>query len=213
MSSDKIICYFDFASPYAWIALGEAEKVAKQAGRELELRPVLLWAVLKELQIAPPLENPAKRSYLLADMARSAAFMGVPLRIPEPMTISAHLASRFWIGAARSDPTAALPLAKRIFSARFVDGQDIREPETLRAVAGSSGLSVDAVEGYIAADENRSALANFISMAVQDGVCGAPFFLVEGEGFFGADRLPQMRWRLKILTKAETAGATILHSG
>jgi 2-hydroxychromene-2-carboxylate isomerase len=42
----------------------------------------------------------------------------------------------------------------------------------------------------------RQRLGEAIERAVADHVCGSPYFLVDGEGFFGADRLPQIAWRL-----------------
>ena len=71
--------YLDFASPYAWFALGGIERLAREHGREIEWRPVLIWAVLKAHGIAAPMNVPIKRDYLVADMVRSAAFHGVAL--------------------------------------------------------------------------------------------------------------------------------------
>ena len=75
--------YLDFASPYAWFALDGIERLAREHGREIEWRPVLIWAVLKAHGIAAPMNVPAKRDYLVADMVRSAAFHGVPYRAPD----------------------------------------------------------------------------------------------------------------------------------
>lgn len=196
MGRDPLVFYFDFASPYAWIALDGARRIAEEAGRVLELRPMLLWALFKEQQIPPPMEPPARRAYMLADMARSAAYRGVALKLPEPLQVSTHLAKRLWLGLARERPEAAFAFARRLYEARFVEGKDLREAGVLREAAAEFGLSAEAADRHMAAAENREALAASISGAVQAGVCGAPFLILDGEGFFGADRLEQIRWRL-----------------
>lgn len=190
--------YFDFASPYAWIAFDAAGRVAARAGRALDLRPMLTWAVLREHGIAAPMEVPVKRAYMLADMTRSAAFMGVPLRLPEPLPMSAHLATRLWIGMAQDAPDRAVELARAIFLARFGDGRDISDLAVLHDIANGFGISHETADRHIAAPQGREVLAASIARAVQDGVCGAPFFVMDGEGFFGADRLPHLAWRLGV---------------
>lgn len=191
-----LVFYFDFASPYAWIAFDEVTRIAAQAGRKLELRPVLLWAILREQDIPAPLEPPARRDYMLADMARSAEFMGVELRLPTPLPISAHLASRLWLGMVRETPERAVEIARHIFALRFVEGRDIRQREILQDVARAFGVIHDTADQLMDSPENREALAAANAQAVADGACGVPFFVLDGEGFFGADRLPQIRWRL-----------------
>lgn len=62
---DKIVFYFDFASPYAYFALDRIEALGRKAGRAVEWRPVLAWAIFKELGIAAPTEVPAKRDYIV----------------------------------------------------------------------------------------------------------------------------------------------------
>lgn len=188
--------YFDFASPYAWIAFDAVTRIADQAGRKLELRPVLLWSILREQDIPAPLEPPARRDYMLADMARSAEFMGVELRLPTPLPISAHLASRLWLGMVRETPELAIEIARHIYALRFVEGRDIRQREILQDAAGDFGIRPEVADLLMDADEARKALTASNAQAVADGACGVPFFVLDGEGFFGADRLPQIRWRL-----------------
>lgn len=191
-----LVFYFDFASPYAWIAFDAVTRIADLAGRELELRPVLLWAILREQDIPAPLGPPARRDYMLADMARSAEFMGVELRLPTPLPISAHLASRLWLGMAQEEPERAVEIARHIYALRFVEGRDIRQREVLQGVAGAFGVAPDAADRHMDGPASRDALAASNAQAVADGACGVPFFVLGGEGFFGADRLPQIRWRL-----------------
>ncbi|SEO42666.1 2-hydroxychromene-2-carboxylate isomerase [Salinihabitans flavidus] len=191
-----VVFYFDFASPYAYLAFDRVGRYARSAGREVDLRPVLVWALLKERGIAPPMEDAAKRAYLEHDMERSAAFYGVAYRQPDPLVISAHLAARFWLGMTADHGAPAFDLARRVFAARFVEGRDIKTPEVLCDIAAEAGLDRDSAEEAMYSDGARTALAALISLAVENGVIGVPYFDLDGEGFFGADRLPHLRWRL-----------------
>jgi 2-hydroxychromene-2-carboxylate isomerase len=194
--SAPLIFYFDFASPYAYLAFDRVGQYAKSAGRELELRPVLVWALLKERGIAPPMEDATKRAYLEHDMVRSAAYYGVAYHPPDPLVISAHLAARFWLGLTADHGAPAFDLARRVYTARFVEGRDIKTPEVLCDIAAEAGLSRASAEEAMYSDSARNALAASVSSAVENGVIGVPYFDLDGEGFFGADRLAQLRWRL-----------------
>lgn len=201
--------YLDFASPYAYLALGPLQDLARQHGRELELKPILLWAVFKQQGVSNPIEKPARRRYFLEDVGRSAEFFGVPLRLPDPLQISAHLAARLFHAWTADHPQDASVLAKAIFDAFFVEGHDITKPEVLARLPCLSAASPEAVRAALEGQTGRDRLAATIEEAVRDEVIGVPFTVLEGECFFGADRLPQIAWRLKTLAStAANAGST-----
>jgi 2-hydroxychromene-2-carboxylate isomerase len=84
--------------------------------------------------------------------------------------------------------------ARRVFAAFFVEGRDIAQEDVLRALAIEAGIAGDAAAEDMKA--GRPLLERAVNDAIADKVVGSPFFLVDGEGFFGADRLPQLRWYL-----------------
>lgn len=188
--------YFDFASPYAYCAAGEIEKIGKEFGRAVEWRPILMWAVLKAHGIAPPMDVPAKRAYFLKDMQRSAAFFGLAYRHPSKLPLSSHLAARLFHATAENDPRLAIALAHRLLSAFFAEQRDISDEVTLAGLAAEVGIPVDAAADGMKGAIGRSLLETAVREAISAGVVGSPYFLVDGEGFFGADRLPQLRWFL-----------------
>ena len=193
---EPIRFYFDFASPYGYFAATSIGEIAQSFGRTVAWRPVLLWAVLKELGIAAPVQSQRRWEYLLCDMERSAAFLGIPYRPPAELTISTHRAARLFHAAHSVDPDRAVLLATRIFEAFFVEGKDVGNPQVLLAVAAEVGLDAavasDAMDGQL----GRALLENAMRSAVEDGVVGSPYIVADGEGFFGADRLSHVRWRL-----------------
>ncbi len=186
--------YFDFASPYAYFASTSIEGLAQEFGRTVEWRPILLWAVFKTHGIAPPMDLALRRDYLLHDMVRSAAFFDVPYRTPEKLTLSSHLAARLFYATLQTDADKAVTFARRVFTAFFVEGRDIAQEDVLRALAIEAGIAGDAAAEDMKA--GRPLLERAVNDAIADKVVGSPFFLVDGEGFFGADRLPQLRWYL-----------------
>lgn len=189
--------FFDFASPYAYCAVPELERIARDVDRPITWRPFLMWAVLKAHGIAPPMDVPIKRDYFLHDMKRSAAYHGLPYREPAKLPLSSHLAARLWYVVHDHDPHAARRLATRLFAAFFAEGQDISSKDTLLALAQDCALAPDQASEALDGPLGRALLTQAVEDAVEKGVVGSPFFIVEGEPFFGADRLPHLRWFLK----------------
>lgn len=194
--------YFDFASPYAYFSLEPLEQLAARHQRHIEWRPVLVWAVLKAHEIPPPTTSPVKWQYLMHDMVRSAAYYGVDYSHPSLLPVSTHRAARLFYAIEQDDRAAAVKLARQLFRAFFAEGRNTSDPEVLCDMAAAHGLSRTAALAAIDGETGRARLATAINDAVTDGVCGSPFFIIDGEGFFGADRLPQVEWRLTRQTRA-----------
>jgi 2-hydroxychromene-2-carboxylate isomerase len=189
--------YLDFASPYSYFALRPLARLAEAHGTALELRPILLWAVFKQQGVANPLGKPARRRYFLEDVTRSAEFFGLPFRIPEPLQISAHLAGRLYHAWTARRPQDGLRLASEIFEAFFARGENIADPAVLAALPCVAGETPDAIRAMIDGPGGRQRLGEAIDEACAAGVTGVPFVMLDGESFFGADRLPQIAWRLQ----------------
>ena len=194
--ADPIRFYFDFASPYAYFALSELDAIGGEFGRPVEWRVVLMWPILKAHGIFPPMDAPVKRAYLLHDMKRSARFMDVPYVHPVKLPLSSHLAARLYYGVEQQVPGRGRAFGERLFRAFFTEQQDISDAETLVRLAREFGLSeAQALEGMNGASA-RALLEQAVNEAVCARVVGSPCFIVDGETFFGADRLPQLRWHL-----------------
>lgn len=198
---DPIRFYFDFASPYGYFASARIDELASRHGRAVEWRPILMWAVLKAHDIAAPMESAVKRDYMLGDMERSAAFFDLPYRRPAKLPLSSHLAARLYYAVRSDDPDRAASLAWRLFEAFFVDQRDISDADTLVAIGASAGVAEDTAREGMSGTNGRAQLEAAVAEAVSAGVVGSPHFILDGEGFFGADRLPQLAWRLSLLDK------------
>lgn len=192
--SDPIRFWFDFASPFAYFAVPGIAELAARHGRKIEWRPTLLWAVFKAQGIAAPLDVPGRKAYLFADIDRSAAFYRMPLAKPVKIPFSSHLAGRLFYGLTAEKPEMAADFVRAVLERFFARGEEITSLSALQDVMGALGLDPARTEALIAA--GRDALGAAVDEAVADGVIGSPFTMIDGEGFFGVDRLPQIAWRL-----------------
>ncbi|CAG1002130.1 MAG: 2-hydroxychromene-2-carboxylate isomerase [Rhizobiaceae bacterium] len=203
---EPIVFYFDFASPYAYFAADGIERIAAEHGRTVEWRAFLAWAAFKAHGISPPMDVPARHAYFITDMIRSAAFHGVPYRQPK-LPVSTHRAARLFHVVAAEDPGTARAFARRALSVFFAEGEDIAAEAVVLRIAQECGIDAASAREAIESQSGRALLAAAVDRAVADGVCGSPFFLVDGEPFFGADRLPQIAWRLSQTRPTSVPGA------
>jgi 2-hydroxychromene-2-carboxylate isomerase len=188
--------YFDFASPYAYFSLARLEALAQARGCTIAWRPILLWAVRQRFEMIPPMEDGPRADYIRNDMMRSAAFHDVPFVLPDSFGRSTHLAARLLYGLGESRPELVPRFAHAVFEAHFVCNGDIADARLLAGVGAVLGLPHAVSERLMTEQSSRDALAAAIDEAGERQVWGSPFFFLDGEAFFGADRLPQLDWRL-----------------
>ncbi len=188
--------WFDFSSPYGYLASQKIEALAAKHGRGVDWRPMLLGVAFRQTGTAPLTEIPLKGEYSRRDLARSARFHGLPeLRMPSRFPIPTQAAARIVLWAKARDTALATPLCKAFFRAYFVDDVDISAPDNAVAVAAKE--RVDAAEARAAIDDPaiREMLKREVDGAIARGVFGSPFVFVDGEPFWGLDRFDQVdRW-------------------
>ena len=184
--------YFEFSSPYGYIATQLADDFEKRIGRPLRWRPMLLGPIFKLTGQAPLSEIPMKGEYSKRDFPRSARMHKVPYAHPAKFPIGTVAAMRAFYWIADRDPAQARRFAKSLFKAYFVDGIDISAPQAVIEVA--KGLGVDAAALAAALDDPalKERAKKEVEGAIQAGVFGSPFFIVDGEPFWGVDRMPML---------------------
>ena len=187
---------FDFSSPYSFLASEQIEPLAARHGRAVVFRPILLGAVFKASGGAPLTEQYGpKARYSVHDFERSARFAGVRYRHPSKFPIGAVTASRALLWLQRHQPDQANPFVHAVFRAFFQDDQDISDAGVIAQVAQSLGIDGRALMEGAQEPSIKDALRKRVEDAVALGVFGAPTIVVDGEMFWGNDRLPQIeRW-------------------
>lgn len=188
--------WFDFSSPYSYIANEWIDGLAARHGRAVRRHAILLGATFQAAELKSPVSHPIKREYSIADFARSARFEGLPYRLPETFPIPTQNAARvFWWLHDTAAPEAAADWARTAFRACFTRGVPLHEPAALKALAADSGLDAAAAEAAWNDSAWKLRLKAENDAAIAAGVFGAPFFKVDGEPFWGNDRRAQLeRW-------------------
>jgi 2-hydroxychromene-2-carboxylate isomerase len=193
--------YYDFRSPYAYLAWWRIRRQQALSAWKWRWKPVSI-DVLLNLQagrepLAPYVDPlpPPKRKHFLADIRRSANFFGAPLLPPHQP---------------RPDPAPALCVALQlaqdgiphdrfidmVFEAMWQHRGDIGAREVLANCLISAGLEETVLDAAVS-PRARSELVTQSVQAYEMGIFGAPSFVNNGEIFFGADRLDMLAWRLE----------------
>jgi 2-hydroxychromene-2-carboxylate isomerase len=187
--------YFDFSSPYGYIAAERIDAIAAAQGREVLWRPILLGVVFKTtgMQALPGI--PLKGQYAQRDFLRSARLYNLPFTQPEAFPVSTVAATRAYYWLESRDVKKARDLALAIYRTYFARGVDISAPDTIAALGTELGLApADLLAGLNEqAVKDRTRIE--VEKAMARGVFGSPYIIVDGEPFWGADRLDQVeRW-------------------
>ena len=185
--------YFDFSSPYSYIASEWVEAVAARHGRAVHWHAILLGATFQAAELKSPVSYPLKREYSIRDFARSARFAGLPYVMPTKFPIPTQNAARvFWWLHDSEAPERAVAWAHAGLRAVFTQDQDLSDAATLRGVMLASGIDATAAEAAYSDPLWKERLKRENDAAIAAGVFGAPFFIVDGEPFWGNDRRQQI---------------------
>ena len=189
--------HFDFISPYGYFASLRIEDLAARHGRTVDWRAMLLGvSVLKVMGLKPLMETPLKGAYTGRDVLRHAREHGLLMkRQPTDPVMNPLPCARAFAWVKQHQPEHAAALAHAIYGAYWGEGQDLSTPESLRKLALPDGLSAEAVADAAASDEAAALLRTMVDASIKAGVFGSPTVVVDGEPFWGVDKLDQVeRW-------------------
>ncbi|MBP7081728.1 MAG: 2-hydroxychromene-2-carboxylate isomerase [Rhodocyclaceae bacterium] len=193
----KLDFYFDFGSPAAYLAYTQLSKLAADTGAQIELKPILLGGIFQATGNRPPISVPLKGQYLFADLNRFAKRYGVVLNMNPHFPINTLNLMRADIGLQLRNDTRLPKYRDAMFAAIWVDQQNMNDPETVGTVLAKSGFDPMAISALAGDPEVKEALKIATQEAVNQGVFGAPSFIVDGELFWGQDRLDFVREALR----------------
>ena len=191
--SEPVLFYFDFSSPYGYFAAKKIDQMVGGFGREVTWKPMMLGAAMKETGNRPLMEQPLKGDYCRRDWERLARNMGLPWTLPDKFPIATLAAARAFYWLDDKDPALAKRFAHAAFDAYFGRGRDIAAPETVADVAAPLGVGRDALLAAVQDPAVKERLKKETSDAIAKGVFGSPFVIVDGEPFWGSDRM----WMIK----------------
>jgi 2-hydroxychromene-2-carboxylate isomerase len=187
--------YFDFVSPYAFIASTQVHRIAERHGRTVEPVPVLFAALLDAHGTVGPAEVPAKREYIFRDAYRKAHRVGVVLKLPPSHPFNPLLALR--VASLLMEPEPKRRLIDALFAATWREGTGVETPEAVAAIATSVGLDGDALVHAAQKPAAKERLRVATEEAVANGVFGVPTVMEGSEIFWGTDGLEHLETFLR----------------
>ncbi|MFJ4544006.1 2-hydroxychromene-2-carboxylate isomerase [Pseudomonas sp. NPDC088885] len=181
--------YFDLGSPATYLAYSQLPKICAETGSELIYIPMLLGGVFKATGNASPAMIPAKGRYMFQDLDRYAKRYGVPLKFNPHFPINTLMLMRAVTGIQLRQPERFQAFIDCLFTALWVDGRSMDEPQTVAAVLSEHGFDPQEVLALTNDESVKAVLKENTETAVKRGVFGAPSMFVGNHLFFGQDRL------------------------
>jgi 2-hydroxychromene-2-carboxylate isomerase len=187
--------YFDYGSPYSYLADTQVETIARRTDAALSRKPMLLGGVFKATGNSSPAELPAKAGWTASDMPMWARYYGVPFQRNPHFPVNT-LALMRGAAAAQIDGTFER-YHPTMFRAMWVEGRNLNDPKEIATVLATAGLDAAKFAKRIQDQEVKDRLKATTDEAVARGVFGAPTSFVDGRMFFGNDRLAFVELALK----------------
>ncbi len=181
--------WFEFASTYSYLAVGRIEREAEARGIGVVWRPFLLGPIFAAQGWSDSPFNlyPAKGRYMWRDMERLCDKYGLPFKRPARFPRNGLLAAR--IACLAADQRWCPEFVRSVYRANFAEDREISEPQVMAEILISLGKDPQPIISSAASPENKERLRQQTERASQLGIFGAPTFLVDGEIFWGNDRL------------------------
>lgn len=196
MARHVIKFYFDYNSPYSYIASLRVEELCQRAGAELLWLPVVLGGIFQSNEIEPPHTKMNRRRYLFEDLKDLAAYYGIPYKERTVFLFKPILSLRATLavpqGAERAKAVHAL------YRGAFAEDLDLGEADVVTRLLIEAGLDGTALVERTQDAAIKNELKAITDEAIAKGVFGAPtFFVDDGKMFWGHDRMPLMEQYLK----------------
>jgi 2-hydroxychromene-2-carboxylate isomerase len=186
--------YFDFISPYSWIALLKARQFASRYDIRWNLQPIVYAKVLQATGLTGPAEQPQKRAQLFQDLVRCADRIGATVVGPPTHPFRSIEALR--TACLFREDEAGLDLSIAIADAAWGQGKDLTDITVLASVVEQVGLDAANLEERIQAQAVKDDLKKLTDDALTHGVFGVPTFILGDEIFWGQDRLDHLGGRI-----------------
>ncbi len=186
-------------SPYVYLGHARFTQMLADSGAQLRLWPVDLGRVFPVSGGLPlPQRAPQRQAYRLQELRRWSQHLGLPLNLhPQHFPVSGDAAARLVLAVQAADGLpAAMALLGRVLAAVWAEERNIAAPDTLAALLQAQGLPLARLE-EAGAPEVQARYEAGTQRAIDAGVFGAPSFVVDGELFWGQDRLDFLQRRLQ----------------
>jgi 2-hydroxychromene-2-carboxylate isomerase len=186
--SQTIEVWFEFASTYSYPGV---HQLSRYEGVPFTYRPFLLGPIFaaQGWSTSPFNLQPAKGRYMWRDLERLCEAAGLPLQRPTQFPRNGLLAAR--VAVAHQGEAWIGEFIRRVYRANFAEDQDISSAEVLGPLLAALGCDPGEVLMRAESPATKQLLRDQTQRALELGIFGAPMFVVDGELFWGGDRLEQ----------------------
>lgn len=191
----KIEYFYSLLSPFTYLAGLGLEEIAASHHAEIVYRPTDIQKVLSETGGLPvPKRHPARQAYRLQELMRISTMNDLPLKTkPKHWPVDPTLASCSVLAVIANGGPAGV-ISHALLEACWARDLDISDPATVAEVLAGQGQDMGQLKNAISAA--RAEYEANTQRALDQGVFGAPFYIVDGEKFWGQDRLGHLDWHL-----------------
>jgi 2-hydroxychromene-2-carboxylate isomerase len=193
--SEKVEFYYDFSSPYSYLASTKIEGICAKCGAELDWKPFLIGGVYKESGNRAPLEVPGKKRYMIQDVRDWANDYGVELNFPDLFPVNSVKSVRGALVA--KEQGRVRDYTRKLFKLYWIQNDDISQDEILQIALTELDMDYELFIKRINEQEIKDELRKETAEAVRRGAFGAPTIFVGDKMFWGNDRLPFVESYLK----------------
>ena len=184
--------YVSLNSPWTYLGSKRFEAIARKHGADVTIWPVDFGSVFSVSGGLPlPKRAPQRQAYRMMELKRWRDHLGVKTTL-EPKFFPANEvpAAKCVIALREQGRMAdAIKFAHAVLAALWAEEKDTGDPATLRAIVAACGLDADALMMTSQAQEIAGKREAYTKHAIDQGVFGAPSFVIDGEIFWGQDRL------------------------
>ncbi len=179
--------YFDFISPYAFLAWRRLPALTQAHGLDLRLQPVLFAGMLNHYGQLGPAEVEPKRRFVFRQVFRRAHRLGIALRPPPGHPFNPLLALR--VACINTDLPAQQQAIAALFEATWTRGTGIHTRERVVETLDAAGLDGAKLVTEATTPAIKARLRNATDQAIEHGVFGVPTVVVDDELFWGDDSI------------------------
>jgi 2-hydroxychromene-2-carboxylate isomerase len=198
--SKTVEFFFDVGSPAAYLAWTQLPSICGDCGGEIDYKPMLLGGVFQATGNHSPTTVPAKGDYMMRDLALHAQRYGVPFQHNPHFPINTLTLMRGATAVQMQQPARFHALVDAMYRAIWVDAKNMNDPQVVGAVLQEAGFDPAALLAQASDPQVKERLKQVTQEAVARGVFGAPTFFVDGQMFWGQDRLDFVKQALKATT-------------
>lgn len=185
-------------SPWTYLGHARFAEMAQRHGATVSVKPVDYGVIFPQSGGLPLAKRaPQRQAYRLVELARFRDHLGLPLNLkPRFFPVASDDASRLIITVDQHDGVwPAMRLAGAVLAAVWAQERNIADPAVLAELLAENGLDAARLAQSAAPEVQQRYDAN-TEAAITLGVFGAPTYFLDGEMFWGQDRLDFIQRRL-----------------